>query len=234
MQTNTTKIIDRIRIILMSADFKERHKKKKTAFIRKRVLSFVEIIVIQINRLVLSLSVELDNFLDVLDISKTYSKQAFSQARQMLSYTAFIELNDSCVQGFYENFHYKKFKNKYLLLAVDGSLCQLPESEEIASHFRRWKNQMLGKGIPMARISVLFDVLNQVVIDASFSSNSIGEPSLLKKHFQKISQLFQEKSTPYIYLMDRGYPSFEIIENIQKSKDFYVIRCKSTYRKEVI
>lgn len=234
MPNRADNIIEKIRLVLVSSDFKERHRKKDTAFIRNRVLSFVELIVIQINRLVLSLSVELDNFLNLLNTSNSYSKQAFSKARQLFSYSAFVELNEVCVKEFYINYEHKKLKNKYLLLAVDGSLCQLPESEEIASHFQRWKNHLPKGGMPMARISILFDVLNEVVIDACFSPNNRGEITLLNEHLEQTKEVLAQVKNPFIYLMDRGYPSFEIMDKIKKSKHFYVIRCKSSYRKEII
>ncbi|WP_417941244.1 IS4 family transposase [Flavobacterium sp. RS13.1] len=218
----------------MSESFKTKHRKKDSAFIRNRILSFVELVVIQINRLVLSLNVELENFLDLIDSNQSYSKQAFSKARQLFSHSAFIELNKIYIQGFYEEDSYLKYKDDYILLAVDGSLCQLPESKEVADYFIRWKNHLPTEGMPMARVSLLYDVLNQTVIDASISPNTFGEITLFKKHLKETTSFLEQLKTPIIFLMDRGYPSFELMQEIKNKENYFVIRCKASYRKEVI
>ncbi|AFM04817.1 hypothetical protein Fleli_2451 [Bernardetia litoralis DSM 6794] len=42
------------------------------------------------------------------------------------------------------------YKEHYLLLAVDGSLLQLLESDLVKAHFGSWKNQT-SHAVPMAR-----------------------------------------------------------------------------------
>ena len=55
-----------------------------------------------------------------------------------------------------------KWVEKYWLLAVDGSLLQLPESKALAKKFERWRNQQEAGGMLMGRCSVLYDVLKYV------------------------------------------------------------------------
>jgi hypothetical protein len=51
-----------------------------------------------------------------------------------LSHKAFIELNDDLVQAYYETATLDKWQG-HRLLAVDGSVTQLPISDELLNHF---------------------------------------------------------------------------------------------------
>ena len=51
-----------------------------------------------------------------------------------LSHKAFIELNDDLVQVYYETATLDKWQG-HRLLAVDGSVTQLPISDELLNHF---------------------------------------------------------------------------------------------------
>ncbi len=54
-----------------------------------------------------------------------------------LSHQAFIELNDDLVKTFYEAATLNKWQG-HRLLALDGSVTQFPNSDELLSHF--WKS----------------------------------------------------------------------------------------------
>ena len=94
-------IFTKLAATMQEQSFKKRHRRFSRYFTRKRILSFVDLVVIQVNRMVLSLSVELSNFLDLIGLPGNFSKQAFSQARQNLLHTAFIELQEEFIQNYY-------------------------------------------------------------------------------------------------------------------------------------
>ncbi|HAD12269.1 MAG TPA: hypothetical protein DCF33_07500, partial [Saprospirales bacterium] len=74
-----------------------------------------------------SLSVEITGFLQrILGRFKEGSKQAFSKARYKIKAEAFIDLNDTFVNAYYESGDYQLYRGKYLLLATDGSDYELP------------------------------------------------------------------------------------------------------------
>ncbi|OJJ12529.1 hypothetical protein BKI52_45365 [marine bacterium AO1-C] len=212
--------------------FKERHRRFSRYFTRKRVLSFVDLLVLQINRLVLSLSVELSTFLDIIGLPAIISKQAFSQARQNLLHTAFIELQEEFVKGYYaRKDDIKLYKDRYLLLGVDGSKVQLPDREELANHFGYSKNKG-SKGMVMGRLSVVYDLMNEIILGGKFTSLSIGE----RRHFFALYQRFKSMDllTDFVplYLMDRGYPSFDLCKHLDLDSAAFVIRCKASFCKE--
>jgi hypothetical protein len=83
-----------------------------------------------------SIQAELVRFFNVIDDSylskKSVSTAAFCEARMKLSHQAFIELNDDLVQTFYEAATIDKWQG-HRLLAVDGSVTQLPISDNYLS-----------------------------------------------------------------------------------------------------
>jgi hypothetical protein len=232
MKTKADTIFTNLKLVLMSASFKERHRDKKESFARKRILGFVDLITLQLNRVVLSLAVELEKFLTIMHTGKGYSKQAFSKARGKLKHTAFVALHQEFVKDYYRLGGYKLYKGKYLLVAVDGSLCQLPESGQPASYFGRSGNQH-GQGMVMGRASVMYDVLNQISLDNIFGPCRESEKAMFDKHQQNFASQLPFIKHPLLYLLDRSYPSFDRLQDLQQQGDCFVVRCKAGFCKEV-
>tara|TARA_B100000809_G_scaffold196718_1_gene196256 strand:- start:1877 stop:2122 length:246 start_codon:yes stop_codon:yes gene_type:complete len=78
-----------------------------------------------------------------------------------LSHQAFIELNDDLVKVFYESTTIDKWQG-HRLLAVDGSVTQLPISDKLLEHFGKARPQA---AIPHVRLSQLYDVKNNITLD---------------------------------------------------------------------
>lgn len=225
-------IFDNLATFIHTNTFKESHRLRPEDFTRTRVFDFVALIVVQLNRIILSLSVELENFLDYLKSPKSYSKQAFSQARKKLKFTAFIAINEQFTKSYYQEKPLVQLWNEaYLLVACDGSLVQLPESNELADHFGRWKNHT-ALGMVMGRASILYDVLNRITLAAEFAPCTKGERELFSKHCKAVEELFLTHKP--LFLMDRGYPSFELCKDLDKAEQAFVIRCKAGFCKEVV
>lgn len=221
--------------MIQSEDFKSKHRLSGKDFTRNRILGFYDLVVCQIQGFVKTLSVELHNMMGSLNKNEAgYSKQAFSKARQKLRHSAFIDLNDVFLQQYYAPANeFKKFRGEYLLLAIDGSLCQLPESGAVISHFGTWKNQN-GEGMAMGRASVMYDVLNHLVLDSRLAACTQDEHSLYDLHMASESRYQnQTGGIPKIYLMDRNYPSFKKIIELNRQKCLFVMRCKAKHCNEI-
>ena len=224
-------IFDKLATFITSDTFKTNHRLRKEDFTRTRVFDFVALLAVQLNRIVLSLSVELENFLDYLQSPKSYSKQAFSKARKKLDFTAFAAINEEFAKYYYQEGPLVGLWNReYLLVACDGSLLQLPESKGLADDFGRWKNH-LGPGMAMGRASLLYDVLNRITLAAELAPCATGERELFMKHYGQ-AQALLSSHTP-IFLMDRGYPSFELCKDLDKEGKLFVVRCKAGFCKEM-
>lgn len=223
MDTNTRKLytnfVDHLRMVLISDEFKCRHRCSDKYFVRTRCLPFVVVILILLNMLKRSLQDELDEFFRVVargEVSeRIVTKGAFTQARKKFKHTAFIELNDEQVNYFYTHFEPLTWKDKRLL-ATDGSMAELPNTEEICSHFGVWHPRMGGE-CPKARLSQLYDVLNKVTIHALISPKALDERHLAFEHFAHLKP-------DDLVLMDRGYPAFWLFKAIKATGAHFCAR----------
>ena len=101
MSTNTALVcqglIERLKSLLFSEDFKGRHRLNEKDFTRKRCLTFGAVIIFLLNMIKRALQDELDEFFKLLEGAevavRVVTKSAFSQARKKLKYEAFVELN---------------------------------------------------------------------------------------------------------------------------------------------
>nr|WP_255518051.1 IS4 family transposase [Fulvivirga sp. M361] len=200
-------------------------------FKRQRILGFTQLATMLINRLVKGISVEIFTFLNSVTPERTCTKQAFSKARKKLKHTAFIELNAFYVTAFYESTLYRSYQNKFRLLAVDGSLCQLPAAKQLITHFGQWKNKT-AKGMPMGRASLVYDVYNRVVVSGRLASLEKSETDLFREQYEHISSQ-SDTLDKSLYLMDRGYPSHDLCTMMARNGDFFLIRCKKDFCKPV-
>lgn len=183
---------------LSAPDFLERHRQSVKAFTRQRCLPFVTMILFLVNLVKRPLQDELDQFFNLeseaVVAEPRVTKSAFSQARKKLKAAAFIELNSVQVDYFYAHFPYQTWYG-FRLLAVDGSTTQLLETSDIVAHFGLWGT------IPLARVSQMFDVLNEVTLDALIGPKDQGEREYAARHFTLLSPRD-------LLLLDRGYPAF--------------------------
>lgn len=159
---------------------------------------------------------------------ETITGSAYTQARKKLNYTAFIELSDMSRDVFYEDGEYQRFK-EYRLLAIDGSIVTLPNTDEIKKEFGVMyvKNQdaNFSKEITQARASTLYDVLNHITIDARLDKKAIDERTQAHNHLQKTKK-------GDLVIFDRGYPAYTLFTSIIHSdqSDFLMRIRKNSFK----
>ena len=196
-------LLESLKSRLLSPDFKSRHRRNEKDFTRKRCLTFVIMIIFQLNLVKRALQDELDEFFKLLngeDVAvRKVTKSAFCQARKKLKYGAFVELNQTQVAYFYDHFEPHTWCGMRLV-AVDGSTSELPRTPEVIEHFGAW-HPAKGDPCPLARVSQMFDVINQVTLEAIIAPKALGERTLAAQHFA-----FLQASD--LVLLDRGYPAF--------------------------
>jgi hypothetical protein len=186
---------------LTAPDFLERHRQSVKAFTRQRCLPFVTMVLFLLNLVKRPLQDELDQFFNLeseaVVAEPAVTKSAFSQARKKLKAGAFVELNTVQVDYFYVHFPYQTWYD-FRLLAVDGSTTQLPETSDIVAHFGLWGTT------PLARVSQMFDVLNEVTVDALIGPKDLGEREYAAQHFALLH-------SDDLVLLDRGSPAFWLL-----------------------
>ena len=220
---------------ILSDSFKRENRMNKKDFTRDRKLPFSKVLLTIARKSVKSIQnvlnetqKHLSNLLD--EDLETVSKSAYSQAREKLNYKAFEELANDASDLFY-NDEYKTFKS-FRLLAIDGSMVTLPNNEDIRKEFsttnviNQYKDK--SKKIVQARISVLYDVLNNIVLDSVITDSKISEVTISKdNHFKHLKK--QD-----LLLADRGYPSYEFFSLItNKYNSNFLIRMKKTVYKDM-
>ena len=181
-----------------STEFLATHRKNISDFTRNRTLTFPRLVSFLLNAINGSIQSELSRFFQVLEEAPValtkVSAAAFSKARQKLSHSAFVELNQTLIEEFYSLYDYKQW-NGFRLLAVDGSVTQLPKSDVLMEHFGNARRKSKK---PAVRLSQLYDVQNKLTVDLRVDSHATGERNLALQHLEHA-----KKGDLIIY--DRGY-----------------------------
>ena len=196
---------------------------------RKFTIKSLVVIIMSLNRAVQR---ELDSFFQKIDSSdytiREATKGAFSQARAKLNEWGFIRLNEIAANTFYARGGYYVW-NGHRLLAVDGTRLMLPNHPSIKEEFGECSfGPNSDSKRSMAIASMLYDVLNQISIDAqlapfkSTGAKKSSEQSLLQKHMQKLI-------AGDLLLLDRGYPSLALFFQLKALSVEFCVRMKGSW-----
>ena len=150
------------------------------------------------------------------------TKGAFSQARAKLKHEAFIELNDTVTQTFYEEAPYLAW-HKMRLLGVDGSRFVLPNHKSVVEEFGEHNfGPNADSKRSLALGSFMYDLLNLLTIDAQIAPYASSERDLLFKHLDKTK-------AGDLLLLDRGYPSIFLMFLLKAKGIEFCIRMKEDW-----
>lgn len=229
-------LLERAILMIQGEEFKNKSKKSEKDFTRKRKIGFVPLVCLVLRMIRKSTQLELDEFrerfMPELAEKTSYTKQSFSEARQKLSPVAFTLLNDEIVRGFYEDDDFKKFKG-FRLLAIDGSLIEVPNTLETQQTYGYISTHKDGVKAARALSSSLFDVENKILISSCLSRYDDNERSLAKRNIDNLLS-FEGSSIPNLILFDRGYPSADFIKYLEEKGIKYVMRSHTSFYKEVV
>ncbi len=198
---------------------------KNQYFTRERKQPFGAALLFMFNLLRKSLAVEIDNFVTHLNEKinlkkfKSFTQSAFVQNRNKIKPAVFQHLSEVIIDNFYtpENENIKDFMG-FRILAVDGSTIALPDTEQLREKYGETKNQT-DVGIVKAKASVLYDIMNHLVLDAALGALFGDERDMALMHKMK-----WRKNDLIIY--DRGYPSYDFINEHIKNKIDCLVRVK--------
>lgn len=201
-------------------------------FTRNRLLNF-KLLVLLISRcMVSSIQREMNAFFSKVqggDYSiHAVSKGALTQARAKLRPEAFLDLNETAVKEFYGGAPYHIWKI-HRVLAIDSSVINLPSHPTVKDVFGE---QGVGCNAAvmrsMARVSLCYDVLNLLTLDARIDCFSTSEQVLMREHLTRVK--FNEGD---LLLADRGYPSIALMYTLQQKGIHFCMRMKDNWWKEV-
>lgn len=215
------------------ASFQKAHR-KGSSFTRTRKLPF-PVVVGMVLRMVKSSTQIACNWLGDLMETEPVSKQAFSQARNRLSHTAFKAMHADGIRVNYSMAPKGGLWKEYRLIACDGSTLQLPESDELAKEYGRWgTREDVAESPPMARISEYTDMTTKLVLNGRIVPCKISEESLAQEQLPEVVSTMREYGQKkMLFVYDRGYPSEEFIQQHLNLGVDFLFRLPRNFNQEV-
>src|ERR1017187_7947558 len=222
-----TTLIEALRGKLRDEDFLARHRVRPQDFTRQRQLTFPLLLLFVLQQTLKSIQRHLHEFFDELaqgEIFEPVTSGAVTHARAKLKESAFVELNRDCVlPTIYGPEHPIQRWRGHRLLGVDSSLVRLPDSEELGQTFG-WKeaaNQhgSTGTRYPEARLSVVYDLLNRVGLDARLEPSTLGEVALALQQLEHLQP-------GDIEINDRGFTGYLYLASVAQRSHF-ISRCST-------
>ena len=226
MKISETAVKESNNIIYSEETKKRTVKDYEHHFIRNRKLSFITLISLILSHFQTTIKTALNHFRLLEEAGIKVCQSAFSQARAKINDYVFRELFEmtACI-GYKNRKVFNKAEGKLffgrLVSAIDGSQIRLPYTAELRAHFGT--SGQSDKAVT-GRCSVLYDILNDVIMDARFDPFSHGErrqamEMLEKKHiFSGVKELI---------IFDRGYYSLDFMEELLSRGFEFVFRMPS-------
>ncbi len=203
-----------------------RHRRKPVDFSRECRLTFPVLLLLLLRKSLKSLQARVHElFLELAHDAEvpSLSVGALTHARAKLHASVFIELNQQSLlpvvygpehEGLLQRWH------GHRLLSVDSSLMRLPTSEAAGQRFG-WVQCANHRGqlerYPQGRVSVLYDVLNEVALEARLAAGTTAETELAQEHLGAVQ-------AGDVLLNDRGYTGYGWLASVQARGAHFVSR----------
>ena len=208
----------------------EAHREQKH-FIRKRKLSMYQVI------MYLLYSSKASMFQNIACIKEDLeslsfpdiSKQALSKARQYISPELFKELYYMSVDLFYKFIPKRNLWHGYHLFAIDGSKFELPNSKSNFEFFgEMFSYPDPSRKYTMGLASIVYDVLDDYIVHASFQRYLASERSAALEHLKNLEELNIYDNSVVIF--DRGYYSEKLYRYCNEHHHLCLMRLKEIYK----
>ena len=202
-----------------------RYKLSSEHFTRNRKMNFAKVVYYTLNKKGLTSKMEISEFNEILDCEDISSPAVLKQ-REKYSADIFIDLLRENLLDFYFNFKedVRLYKNKYILVAIDGTDMEIPNTK-VSRKYARPKEQKRNMEVPRLHISNAFDVLNHFIMDTNIGLEHVSEQLQAEEHLEIVKSY--NLPYPVIRIMDRGYVSIRDIFYSVKNDDKFIIRLKS-------
>lgn len=220
--------IEQVHALIGAADFCARHRARNADFTRQRILTFPIVMLLLLQKTTKSVQRHLHSFFRQLwpqHPGRAATAGGWTQARAKFSHTAFIELNQKILLPcFYapEQAQHRFCWRGHRLLGVDGSLLRLPSHREVFQTFGAVEvaNHQGDTGTRYApgRLSVLYDLLNGIGLDARLEPVSTGEVALAAAQLAQVDK-------GDVLIWDRGFTGFVLMAQVLAQGAHFVGRC---------
>ena len=140
---------------------------------------------------------------------------AFSQARYKIKSIFFSELCTKLLDCYLKMSCRKRWEG-FLIVALDGSMSNLPSSKQIEQFFGLYSINKYERKRYKCRLFMAYDVLNNYVLSGKLAKPFVSEFTMLMDCIGQLSG----KLRKHIYVMDRYFDSFSTIKSILQSDPF--------------
>jgi hypothetical protein len=224
-------LIAPLRDRIFAPEFCARHRRAPTDFTRQRLLTFPVVRLFLLQKTTRSVQRHLHSFLQQLwpqDPHGSVTPGGWTQARAKLSHTAFSALNQEVLlPGFYapEQAAHRRLWRGHRLRGGDGSLLRLPTHPQIIKTFGAVAvaNHLgdTGTRYTPARLSVLYDLLNHLGLDARLAPVAQGEVELVTAQLARVEP-------GDVLIWDRGFTGFTLLAQVRARGAHFVGRCSKS------
>lgn len=203
-------------------------RKNSKDFTRNRKLTPKDLILYTFNNRGKTTKMELYDFIQEYKIDEV-SAPALLKQREKLNEDIFKKLNKEQLIRFYGEFpqEVKTYKG-YILGAIDGSDCEVPNNKETRDRYKSLNSSDEDR-VARIKLSNCYDVINGYVLDTEIAEYKHWEMDLANKHIK--STKYIDKYFPMIYVMDRGYFSLAEMYHLIKNETKFIIRLNKSYLK---
>ena len=157
-------------------------------------------------------------------IGPQVSKQDYLKQRRQLNHDVFKLLHTNYPRDFYQGNEAVKWRG-YVVLAVDGSRVEVPDSAENRREYGESINKY-GAAVARANFSAVYDVYNRFIVDIGIHHYRSSEIAEARAHLPEIKHIMGEQ--PVLILFDRNYASLECMNYLEKAGVQNLIRLHST------
>ena len=227
--TRWLQLIAQIHRRIFAKDFCARHRQSNRDFTRDRVLTFPVVMLLLLQKTTKSVQRHLHSFFHQLwpEQGRNATPGGWTQARAKFRHTAFTELNQEVVlPGFYapEQAAHRRTWRNHRVLGGDGSLLRLPSHPEIFERFGKVEvaNHLgqTGTAYAPARLSVLYDLLNNIGLDARVEPIAQSEVDLLAAQLEHVQP-------NDLLIWDRGFTGFVLMALTLARGAHFLGRCST-------
>jgi hypothetical protein len=203
----------------------------RSRWTRRRDMPLEDLILCTLGKKGLTTTMELRQYFQAMGRQEhTVSKQDYLRQRQNLNPRVFTHLNRNYLQHFYQGEEARGWEG-YVLLAVDGSRVEIPNSPENRQRYGESQNKY-GKAVARANFSGIYDVYNGFFLDIGVYHYRSSEIQEAKAHIPAVRQIVGER--PVLIVFDRNYVSLEFIDYLEQMGIKYLMRLhKGDYKAEV-
>ena len=213
-------------VLLMDPELANHARKKDSnTFTRDRKMPLKDMLLCCLSKKGLTTIFELRNYFKQKEVwPMQLSVQGYLQQRKRLDPEVFSYLNSEYLKDFYSSDEVELW-NGYLLLAIDGSKAEVPNSRENRERFGLSNNQHSQVGQVRALVSGMYDVLNRFYLDIEIEHISISENELAKQDLRHLKNMNLKQ--PILVIFDRGYPAIEFVDFLESQGIHYLFRLSS-------